>query len=256
MAYGERITKDVEKGMKTVAIIQARMGSTRLPGKVLRNIAGRPMLMRVIDRVRGARRINEIVLATSALRGDDAIEAFCREQRVLCHRGSESDVLDRYYRAAESVQADTVVRITADCPLIEPSIIDAMLEVFVNTGKYDCVSNTIAPRTFPRGLDAEVFSISALKKAWDNDKNPVWREHVTPYIYHHTEIFRIFVHTDTIDRSTMRWTVDTPEDLEFVHRVYEAMGNKWFCWTDVLTLLQKHPELIALNSHVQQKHAV
>jgi spore coat polysaccharide biosynthesis protein SpsF (cytidylyltransferase family) len=164
--------------MRTVAIIQARMGSTRLPGKVLMDLAGEPMLVRVVNRVRRAERLDEVVVATTASPSDDPIFEGCRQRGWAVERGSEKDVLDRYYRAARAHHADVVVRITADCPFVDAGLIDQVVGAFLGGG-YDYVSNVLEPRTYPRGLDVEVFRFSALEKAWQEDRDPSWREHVT-----------------------------------------------------------------------------
>src|SRR5215470_15506655 len=163
-----------------VAIIQARMGSTRLPGKVLLDIAGQPMLGRVISRVCRAKTIEQIVVATSTAAADDAVSAFCAERGIVCFRGSETDVLDRYYQAARLVQAKTIVRITADCPLLDPEVIDLTVSRFLEGG-WDYISN-VNPPTFPDGLDTEVFSFAALERAWREATSVTHREHVTPYL--------------------------------------------------------------------------
>ncbi|HRY85837.1 MAG TPA: glycosyltransferase family protein [Candidatus Omnitrophota bacterium] len=241
--------------MKTVAIIQARMGSTRLPGKILNDLGGRPMLSHVVERTSRAKHLDGVVVATTLLGPDDVVAEYCRRSKIPCFRGEEADVLDRYYQTAKFFGIKTIARITADCPFIEPVIVDKMLEIF-QSDLYDYVSNTIAPRTFPRGLDAEVFSFSALEKAWKNDKNPAWREHVTPFLYHHPELFKAFVFKNDQDLSDMRWTVDTAEDFEFAKKLYAAIGHNRFLWTDILRLLQKNPDWPRINQNVEQKRAV
>lgn len=240
--------------MKVVAIIQARMGSTRLPGKVLLDLAGEPMLARVVNRTRRARTLDEVVVATTVQPLDDAIVRLCAERRWLCFRGSEDDVLDRYYRAAVAYKADVIVRITSDCPLIEPEIVDQVVREFLNLQpEVDYACNVLPRRTFPRGLDTEVMRFDVLERAWREDRNPAWREHVTPYIWRNPELFRIHGITNEMDYSYMRWTVDTLEDLAFVRCIYEHFGHDRFSWREVLVVLDEHPEWLQINQHVQQK---
>ncbi|MCS5696642.1 glycosyltransferase family protein [Desulfofundulus thermocisternus] len=240
--------------MRVIAIIQARMGSTRLPGKVLMNILDRPMLWHVVQRTCRARLIDEVVVATTSGEADEAIVSLCRSQDWPYFRGSEEDVLDRYYQTARHYRADVVVRITSDCPLIDSGVIDRVIKAFINgQPELDYASNTLPPRTFPRGLDTEVFSLSALERAWREDTNPASREHVTPYIYRHPEKFRLQGVSSDIDYSYMRWTVDTLEDLNFVRKIFEHFGNNAFSWREVLRMLDEHPEWLEINRHVQQK---
>lgn len=240
--------------MRIVCIVQARMGSSRLPGKVMMDLVGAPMLARDINRVKRAKTLSEIVVATTIEPADDAIESLCRRSGWAWFRGSEQDVLDRYYKAALSYRADTVVRITSDCPLIEPTIVDQVVSHFVtNRRRLDYVSNRIPRPTFPIGLDTEIFSFQALQRAWQEDKKPAWREHVTPYIYMNPSLFRVEGITSDVDRSHMRWTVDTAEDLDFVRKIYERFQADDFSWTDVLSVLEQNPEWLEINRHVVQK---
>ena len=241
------------RNRKVVAIIQARMGSTRLPGKVLKELAGQPMLARVVDRTRRAETLDAAVVATTTQPADDAIVHLCKTQNWLYFRGSEEDVLDRYYQAALAFKADIIVRITSDCPLIEPEVIDRIVNEFLSYyPEVDYVSNTLV-HTFPRGLDVEVMSFEALEKAWQEDDNPAWREHVTLYMHRHPEKFKIRNVTNDMDYSYMRWTVDTIEDLTFVRKIYDYFQNDTFSWRDVLDLLKVHPEWLEINRRVQQK---
>jgi spore coat polysaccharide biosynthesis protein SpsF (cytidylyltransferase family) len=237
---------------RTVAILQARMGSQRLPGKVLRDLCGQPMMARVVTRALRAKTLDLVVVATSALPGDDAVETLCLERGWPVYRGSPDDLLDRYYQAARLHEASTIVRITCDCPMIEPNVIDRTVSVFRDR-RADYASNGLPPRTFPRGLDTEAFTVAALERAWREDTNPAWREHVTPYLYRHPELFKLAGLVHDKDYSAMRWTVDTPEDMVFVTKVYEAFGHDRFTWTEVLTLLTKHPEWLEINREILQK---
>jgi spore coat polysaccharide biosynthesis protein SpsF len=237
--------------VKVIAIIQARMGSTRLPGKVLADIHGHPMLWYVVERTRAAVSLDEIVVATTTEPADEAIVAFCTEYGVRCFRGSEHDVLDRYYYAARQNSAEAVVRITSDCPLIDARVVDQTVRAFL-ADKPDYASNCVV-RTYPRGLDTEVVSFPALERAWREARKSYERSHVTPYIRENPGRFKILSVTGAEDYSVHRWTVDTPEDLEFVRAVYARMGSWRFLWNDVLKLLDREPELIALNRSIAQK---
>ncbi|HET7677409.1 MAG TPA: glycosyltransferase family protein, partial [Candidatus Limnocylindrales bacterium] len=176
--------------MRTVAIVQARTGSTRLPGKVLARIGGRPMLAHVVERARAAPGVDEVVVATSVLPEDDAIAGLCAESGWPCERGSATDLLDRYERAAAAHDAEVVVRVTGDCPLLDPALVGEVIAL-LGRGGYDYASNTLEPRTWPHGLDAEAFTRAALATAWAEDTDPAWREHVTPFLYRHPERFRL-----------------------------------------------------------------
>jgi spore coat polysaccharide biosynthesis protein SpsF len=235
-----------------VAIIQARMGSTRLPGKVLRSLAGRPMLAHVIERTRRATRVDRVMVATTTEARDQEIETLCAELKCPCFRGDENDVLDRYHQAALSQQASVVVRITSDCPLIDPGIIDRVLAE-LEESRADYCSNVAPVRTFPRGLDTEAFTFAALDRSWREAADAGSREHVTAFIYRHTEQFRIHGITHVHDESAHRWTVDTPEDYALVERIYAHFGRNNFRWEEVLALVAANPEWENLNAHVEQK---
>ncbi|MGA8493606.1 MAG: glycosyltransferase family protein [Terriglobales bacterium] len=238
--------------MKITAIIQARMGSTRLPGKVLMDLGGETVLARVVSRVRRATLVNEIVVATTDSVADDAIIRECRRLDVASFRGSENDVLDRYYQAARLCAAHTLVRITSDCPLIDAQLVDETIRLFQQQ-RGDYASDT-CPRTYPRGLDVEVFTMTALEQAWCDAREPYQREHVTPYFYEHPELFRLVSQRGRIDYSQYRWTLDTAEDLELLRAIYARFGNKDdFSWSEALQVLEREPELAELNSHVNQK---
>ena len=240
--------------MRIVAIIQARMGSTRLPGKVLQDLAGEPMLARVVNRTGRAKTIQEVVIATTTNVLDDVIVELCKARDWSWFRGSEEDVLDRYYRAAKEYQADLIVRITSDCPLIDPEVIDQVVKAFLERQpEVDYASNTWPRRTFPQGLDTEVMRIDVLERAWREDSNPAWREHVTPYIYRNPDRFRIHNVLGQVDYSAMRWTVDATEDLTFVRQIYDYFDHDGFSWHEVLKALEEHPEWLEINRHIQQK---
>jgi spore coat polysaccharide biosynthesis protein SpsF len=238
--------------MKIVAIIQARMGSTRLPGKVLMDLGGETVLARVLVRLRRAIMIDEIVVATTDSVADDAIVRECQRLEVSCFRGSEDDVLDRYYEAARMFAAEVVVRITSDCPVIDPDLVDETIRAFqLQCGDY--CSNSF-PRTYPRGLDTEVFTMNALEQGWRHAYEPYEREHVTPHFYEHPELFRLVSCQGQIDYSEYRWTLDTEEDLELLRIIFARFGNKDdFSWGEIIRLMEREPELAELNSHVIQK---
>ncbi len=238
--------------MKVVAIIQARMGSTRLPGKVLAEVGGRSMLYRVCNRVGRAALVDQVVVATTLGPDDEQIVAECGRMRVSCFRGSAEDVLDRYHKAAGAYQADVVVRITADCPLIDPHVIDLVVCAFLQR-RPDYASNTLR-RTWPRGLDTEVMTASALARACREAGRPYQRTHVTPYIYRHPRSFRLLPVTGPEDLGCNRWTVDWPEDLDFVRAVYRRLAaEETLSWRRVQRLLVREPALAELNRHVRQR---
>ncbi len=240
--------------MKTVAIIQARIGSTRLPGKVLRDLGGTTVLHRVVDRVRRFTLVDDVLVATSDQAADDSIVNECRRIDVAWFRGSEEDVLDRFIGAAQSVDASVCVRLTADCPLLDPGVSDTIISVFLEAdGGADYASNKI-PQSFPRGLDTEVFSIHALERAAREARRRYERAHVTPYIYRHPEKFSLISVTSDVDRADWRWTIDTAEDLDFVREIYRRLeGSADFSWHDVIAILEDDPGLMWINARVQQK---
>lgn len=241
--------------MNTVVIVQARMTSTRLPGKVLLPIAGRPMLSYQIERLRRARRADRIVVATTTNATDDPIVAFCAAEGVDCTRGPEHDVLARYFQAATRFAADIVVRVTSDCPLIDPSLIDTAIAAYADAGgTCDYVSNMIEP-TWPYGMAVEVFSARALAQAQAEATDAAEREHVTPFIYWRPDRYRLKSLTMSPDLSGQRWTVDTPQDFELVRRIIEAIHpeNPTFDMSDVLALLARHPDWAEINRDVVQK---
>lgn len=235
--------------MHVVAIIQARMSSTRLPGKVLMPLAGRPVLDHVVGRLRHCRRLNAIVVATSTDATDDPIEAWCREAGVACWRGSLHDVLDRYHQAAQAHQADAIVRITADCPALDPAIVDEVVEAFVAGGHDFC---SLAGE-FPDGLDCSVFAASAIARAHREARLPSEREHVGPYIENHPEWFKLGALRKFTGLAHHRWTLDEPRDYEFLQAVFTRLHRDDappFGAADVLALLEREPELAAINADI------
>lgn len=238
--------------MRVVAIVQARMGSTRLPGKVLMDIGGNTTLCRAITRLSRSTRIDEIVVATTIAPQDDAIVAESKRIGVKWFRGAEEDVLARYCHAADAFRADLIVRITSDCPLIDPAIVDQVTEKCV-TDKVDFACNVL-PRSFPRGLDTEAFSTAALAKAEKVAHQPYQREHVTPVFYERPDLFRTCSLSAERDCSHHRWTLDTPEDLELIRTIYSHFNNNDdFTWLEVITLMNRLPHLADINAHIVQK---
>lgn len=245
----------MKHGMKTLAIVQARMTSTRLPGKVLMPILGRPMLALQLERMRRATLLDGIVIATTTNAADEPIVALCEREAIPCFRGSEHDVLSRYADAAQALGATTIVRVTSDCPLMEPGLIDQAVGIFdAAHGRLDYVSNMLEPR-YPYGLAVEVFSREALNQAHRDALQDAEREHVTPYIYWHPEQYRLQSITRTPDLSHHRWTVDTPEDFELVSRIFTALypENQSFDMQQVLQLLEHNPTWVQINQHIAQK---
>ena len=240
--------------MKTVALIQARMSSSRLPGKVLQDIGGYPMLLQVIRRAQQASSVDLVAVITSTGADDDAIERLCQESGVPYFRGSLDDVLDRYYQAASHFQADAVVRLTADCPLLDPKIIDKVVQTYQHGG-FDYVSNALEC-TYPDGLDTEIFGVEILARAWQEARLKSEREHVTAYIYNHPERFRLGSVKHEADLSLLRWTVDTSRDLEFVRTIYNFFKDVEFGMDDILKLLQAHPEITKINSGQQRNEGL
>jgi spore coat polysaccharide biosynthesis protein SpsF len=263
---------------RTIAIIQARMGSSRLPGKVLLDIGGEPMLVRVVERVRRAATLSGVMVATTDDPSDDPVEKLCLERGYTCSRGSTQDVLDRYYHASHSQNADVIVRITADCPVIDPVLIDRTVEAFFGktepqdeilsrrstsltlpaaAGPYDFTANRLPPpfhRTYPIGLDVEVCSASALDYDWVHAKEKHDREHVMPYLYEVAGRFNVLLVNHVTDLGSLRWTVDTPEDLELLRRIYAHFDNHDnFSWLDVLDLWRNKPELFEINAGIRHK---
>ncbi len=228
------------------AIVQARMGSTRLPGKTLADVAGKPMLARLVERARRIPGVERVIIATTEKPADEAILRFAADHDLPAYAGSEEDVLDRFYQAARRFGVSVVVRVTPDCPLLDPGVSGLVVTRFVEArGAVDYASNT-QPPTFPDGLDTEVFSFEALERAWREATAPSEREHVTPYVWRHAERFRRLNVEHEPNLSHLRWTVDGPADLEFVRAVYGRLGET-FGMDDVLALLQRQPELEAVN---------
>ena len=263
---------------RIVAIIQARMSSSRLPGKVLLDISGQSMLARVVERTRLAHTLDEVVVATTSDPSDDPVADLCAQRGYPNYRGSLHDVLDRYYQSAKAFAAQVIVRITADCPLIDPSVIDQTVRVFLGEAEnpesysvisspetrsnldkdfpWDFAANRLPPpwgRTYPIGLDTEVCTFQALTRAWKEADQPYQREHVMPFLYEH-DAFRVILLNTEPDYGALRWTVDTSEDLELVRQIYAHFEPRWdFSWQEVIELFKRQPSLARINQKVQHK---
>jgi spore coat polysaccharide biosynthesis protein SpsF len=261
---------------KVAALIQARMASRRLPGKVLEQLNGRPILSWVVERTRRAESLDQVVVATTVDSSDDPVAEFCSQHQITCFRGSHHDVLDRYYQAARTFSIDVIVRLTADCPLIDPELIEKTVDVFM-TGNYDYVTNRLpAPwgRSYPIGLDVEVFSFQGLEKARAAADEAHHREHVTPYFYEDIPPEALRFSPDMIgegreyvskrgfrvkllhyedDLGDLRWTVDTLEDLELVRELVSRFERDNFSWMDMLETMKEDPSLREINAGVKHK---
>lgn len=241
--------------MEVVAIVQARLGSKRLPAKVLKEILGQPMIWHVVKRLRYSQLINKIVVATSNNPQDNPLAAFCKTKNIDFYRGDEDDVLDRYYQAAKLYKAEVIVRITADCPLIDQTVVDKVIGAYINNpAPYSGASNVIR-RTYPRGLDTEVFTFKVLEKIWHEATEKYQREHVTAFIYEHPEVFKLLSIEYGKDISGMRWTVDEEADLRFVQEIYRRLyhDDNPFLLDDILRILEHEPDLQGINKNVKQK---
>ena len=236
----------------TTAILQARVGSTRLPGKSVAPILGRPMLAIILERLRSSRRVNALIVATTHLREDDLIEELARSMGVTCFRGSENDLLDRYYQAARQYPADTIARLTADNPLVEGEFLDWVLQQYAQRQPAPDLLYT-SSKSFPLGMSVEVFPFAVLEQLWHEDTSATSREHVMTRAYDNPERYRAVALAWPQDYSHMRWTVDEADDLRFVTTVFEAMGRTVFPWLEAAALVERHPEWLQINSGVVQK---
>lgn len=242
--------------MKTVITIEARMRSTRLPGKVLKPVLGRPLLALMIERMQQVWQADQIVVATTDNRADDPIADLAQQLGVGWFRGSEDDVLDRVLKAAQSVNADLIVEMTGDCPLADPLIVDQMIGIF-KTNSVDYCANVLT-RTYPRGMDTQVFPVKVLAQVSELTQDPTDHEHVSLYIYNHPEHFRLLnvVSGYPLDVADLRLTVDTPEDFELIQAIYHELYpvNPRFNLSNILDLFKRRPELKMVNQNIQQKH--
>jgi spore coat polysaccharide biosynthesis protein SpsF len=241
--------------MKIAAIIQARMGSTRLPGKVMKDLFGETVLSHVIKRVKQSKLIDEIIIATTVNNTDSTIVTEAKSCGAKVFQGNEDDVLSRYYYAAKENNIDVIVRITSDCPLIDPFIIDDIIEYYLK-GNFDLVSNAgadLTQRTFPRGLDTEVFAFKELENAFLNSSKDYHREHVTPFIYENS--LNIAYFKNSVDYSKYRWTLDTLEDYKLIYEIYNRLYKKKhdFYLKEIIELFNRNQSLFHINKHIEQK---
>jgi len=236
--------------MSIIAVIQARVGATRLPGKVLKKIEGKTVLEHVINRAQVARKIDNIVVATTVKKEDLKIVQLCAKLGISVFCGSENDVLDRYYQAARLFKANHIVRITSDCPLIDPLIIDKVIGLYFKK-EADYATNTM-PETYPDGLDTEVISFKTLKIVWENSRLFSEREHVTPYIRKNPNIFKIVNLKCEYNLNDKRWTLDEPEDFEFIKIIYKNLYSEdsLFGMKKIIDFLKNHPEIEELNNNL------
>lgn len=239
---------------KIGAVVQARMGSSRLSGKVLKQLSGKPMLEWIILRLKKAKALDVIIVATTSEEKDNSIEELCKKLDINCFRGSEHDVLDRYYQATQKYDLTHVLRITADCPFTDPGIVDDVIHAFLNSDIHpDFAANNFI-RKYPRGIDVAMMSSQALKHAWTEAKQDYERVHVTPYIRHNPEKFRLLSIEGDKEYGELRWTVDTEEDFQFAEEIYNRLQlPEQFSWKDVLNIIHKEPQLSEINSHIRQK---
>ena len=241
--------------MKTIAIIQGRMGSVRLPGKIMMPLCGQiPALGCMLARVKQSKQIDQLIVATTTNPEDQAVVQYLQGTNQEYFRGSEQDLLDRYYQGAKTFGAkssDIVVRLTADCPVIDPDVIDDIVKIY-KAGGYDFVSNTLQPYSFPDGMDVEVFSFKNLERAWREASLPSHREHVTFYFWQHPDLFKIFYHKSDKDLTSYRLTLDYSEDYQVLQKVYEHFSGFEFSMQDILQFLDQHPEIRNINAALPQ----
>jgi len=239
-----------------IAILQARMGSSRLPNKVLRKIKGKTLLELYVNRVKESHLIDKIVIATTTNPNDTLIQKIASDLGIECFRGSEDDLLDRYYQCAKKYNADIVVRVTPDDPFVDYRVIDRAVQIF-RDNEVDFVTNHFDP-TYPEGLDVEVYSIDALEKSWREASLLSEREHVFPYIQNHQDQFKIINFKQDTDYSHLRWTIDYECDFEMTKRIYDHLYDKKriFLQEDIVRLLENHPEIAELNAHITRKEGV
>ncbi len=239
-----------------IAIIQARLGSTRLPNKVLKKIENKTLLELYINRLKPSKLINKVVIATTTNIEDDAIANLAKEINIECFRGSENDLLDRYYQCAKQYNGNIVVRVTPDDPFVDYEVVDRAIQIFLD-GDYDFVINHFEP-TYPEGLDVEVYSINALKESWGKANLLSEREHVFPYIQNNQNQFKIHNFKQDKDYSHLRWTIDHQCDFDMTEKIYSHLykTKQIFLQNDILELLEKYPEIAEMNSHIKRKEGV
>lgn len=234
------------------------MGSTRLPGKVMKEILGHPMLWHIYNRLQGAKTLDDIVIATTINPLDKVIIEFAKENGIKYYRGSEMDIVDRMYMTAEKFGATALVRVTADCPLVDPEIVDMMVEAF-SVGNYDYVSNwSPTQRTYPHGIEVEMYSFKCLRKLWIEVKDPLLREWIPFNIHDNSDQYNIKIIQNDSDLSVYRLTVDYEEDFLLVNKIYSELfkQNSVFSMVDILRLMEKNPELAKINEQYSEKKGV
>lgn len=247
------LVPSLRSSQRIVTVVQARMASTRLPGKVLLPLAGKPLLVRMVERVQAADLSGTVIVATSVNPEDDVLAALCRDEDLLCYRGDPEDVLDRHYRAGQALEATTVIKIPSDVPLIDPRVIDLVISYYLShAGDFDFVSN-LHPATYPDGNDVEIMTMPALETAWREATRPLEREHTTPFLWENPGRFRVGNVTweSGLDYSmSHRWTIDYPEDYTFISAIYDALysPDRHFSLEDILAYLEAHPEVAAINA--------
>lgn len=236
--------------MNVVGVVQVRMGSSRLPGKVMAEIEGRPMTWHIVSRLRHARLLRNVVIAVPDGERDEPIRCMARDESIPYFAGSEADLIDRIYKTAVRFRADAIVRITGDCPLVDPDVVDLLVKTYLDRAEeLDYVTNA-RPPTFPHGLDAEVYPIATLQRLWHEIKDPLYREWFPVYVWEHEDELRMYNVEHSENLSHLRWTVDYEEDLAFVRQVYNRLyaDGRVFRMMDVLQLLEIEPDLVFINA--------
>jgi len=233
--------------MKPVAIIQVRMDSTRLPGKVLKKLNGITVLESLLNQLNYSKLFNDKIIATTSNSEDDVIFNFCKSKEIKCYRGSQDDVLDRYYNCAKKFSINTIIRITSDCPLMDPQVVDAVIDFYLKNS-YDYVNNCYN-RTYPYGNDVEIFSLKVLEKVWEKATKPSEREHVTPYIYNNPDEFSLGWIENKENLSEFHWTIDRKEDLIFVQNIFKKISKRPILMKDIIDVIKDDPSLLEINKN-------
>ncbi len=233
--------------MKPVVIIQVRMGSTRLPGKVLKKLNGITVLESLLNQLNYSKLLNDKIIATTSNLEDDVIVNFCKSKEIKCFRGSQDDVLDRYYNCAKKFSINTIIRITSDCPLMDPQVVDDVIDFYLKNS-YDYVNN-FYKRTYPYGNDVEIFSLKVLEKVWEKATKPSEREHVTPYIYNNPDEFSLGWIENKENLSEFHWTVDRKEDLIFVQKIFKKISKRPILMKDIIDVIKDDPSLLEINKN-------
>jgi len=233
--------------MKPIVIIQVRMGSTRLPGKVLKKLNGITVLESLLNQLNYSKLLNDKIIATTSNSEDDVIVNFCKSKEIKCFRGSQDDVLDRYYNCAKKFSINTIIRITSDCPLMDPQVIDDVIDFYLKNS-YDYVNN-FYKRTYPYGNDVEIFSIKVLEKVWEKATKPSEREHVTPYIYNNPGEFSLGWIENKENLSEFHWTIDRREDLIFVQNIFKKISKRPILMKDIIDVIKDDPSLLEINKN-------